>query len=316
MRLAYVPEELTPLHLAVLQDVPSLLQELFDQARGHVERGDRTAAHTLIDRVHATAWGKRDRATAGLGRLYKADVFRHQHRWENSLEAVRQAIAWLRQQVTPVAHYNEGIATYLEGLIHFTLAADEKALQTLSRAQELLAEGENYWWFREDSDRGADCVNVRRWIKGLLKIQTDLPSDKPIVLLPVYELVNRNLVYLDIVMMSPFQVTLSAEGLRPHLPARYIPLGPMPVSLLHLDPKAQYRALRIPEEDCDLIERGRAGDLLVLRTTLPGSDVEEQGVHMTHPFTRRDDGRIVVHPTRRASKGWVGVPLMLIREEE
>jgi hypothetical protein len=315
MRLVYVPEELAPLHLAAWRDVPLLLQEPFDQARRHVERGDRTAAHTFIDRVHATAWGKRDRATAGLGRLYKAEVFRRQHRWENSLEAVRQASTWLRQQVTEVAHYNEGVAAYLEGLVHFTLRADEKVLQAFGRAQELLVEGEKYWGFVDNSDRVADCVDVTHWIARLLKVQATLPQEETIVLLPVYEPVNRNLVRTDIVILSPLAVTLPVEGLAPHLPDRYVPLGPLPISLLHLNPTAQYRAIRIPE-DRHLVERSRAGDLLVLRTTVPASDVEEEGVHRTYPFTRRNDGRVVFHPAQQVGRGWVGVPLMLIREEE
>jgi hypothetical protein len=225
----------------------------------------------------------------------------------------------LELRASPVAHYNEAVAVYLEGVIHCTLRADEKVLETFAYAQEAFVESGRHWGFEQHDVRVADCRNVIRWMNGLLDLLATTRSDEPVVILPVYEFVNTTLIRTGVTAIEPYQVMVPGQIIAPYLPDHIHPLQMDTLSLLDLRPQTTYIGVRIPE-DAYMVDPGRKGDLLIVEATAPQPADGTLALTSDRPFVRRRDGRVEFRPALRgvpqSTRGWVGIPRVLIRDRE
>jgi hypothetical protein len=233
------------------------------------------------------------------------------------LDAIRHALGYLELQVSPIARYNEALAVYTEGLLHWVLGADEKVTETFAYAHEGLVESERYWGFEQDAARVAACRDVIRWMASLLDILGTLDSSDVAAILPVYEFVNGRWIRTGIKSVNPYQVTIPADVVARYLPSDYVPIQLDTLPFFPMDPGSIYVAVRIPA-DAQMLRQGRRGDLLVVETVVPRSLNEELALTSETPFVRRSDGRIEFRPVVRdgmePAERLVGIPRVLIRE--
>lgn len=317
MRLLCVPEELTPLYLLELREMPSSFGDVLNgEARRFIGNGQFVDALSVVDRVQTAALADRDRHTVALARLYKAEIYRRMQRWEDALDQTQEALQWLRKQVTPVVVYNLAVALSFAGLLHFILHADDKVLHTFDQAQEALVASERFWGFERHPARVADCQNLTRWLSNLLTLRGRLPVHALTLLVPVYELLADYTPVLTRVMpILPFQLILSDAVLRDSLPPHLIPLQIDAIPFLQLQPDAHYLAIKIPAVG-NLVPLSQAGDILLIEAVSPVPLTREIKLSGATPFVRRTNGRIHFGPSTQETEGFVGIPRILIREPE
>ncbi|MBN1248612.1 MAG: hypothetical protein JXC32_13215 [Anaerolineae bacterium] len=329
MRWVSVPEELAPPYLLELAYSPPSLQDQFSQVLSAVAQGDLAVAADATLRAFRLAKAQRHRQGSALALVLRADVLRRLMRWEDSLDAIRNALHGLELDVSPVAHYNEAIAVYLEGVVHYTLRADEKALATFAYAQSALRESERHWAFEHNTARTSDCRNVIRWLTQLSAFQDPEETTDPVVMvMPVYEMANRTLIRTGAVALPPIELVIPREVV-----ARYCPPGTLPLQLEALTfpslrPDIQYAAIRIADTasiagEVPFADVGK-GDLLILEVTGSGPGSRDLVLTADQPFVRGSDGRVAFHPAPQGfSTGasgevpaLVGIPRVLIRSVE
>jgi len=261
-----VPWELSPVHLLELQDVTPLLRDQFSRGAGLLGRGDLVPALTTVDQLSVVAAAQRDRYAGALALVLRAEVLRRMARYEESLDAIRRALHRLELRVSPVARYNEGVAVYLEGVVHYVLRAEGKVMATFSYAQEVLADSERHWGFEHNDVRAADCRDIIRWMRRLMELQAEVGFGDVAMVMPVYEFVNRTVVRTDAVVVHPLQIVIPdrviAEYASPEI--RLVQLDA--VSLLSPHPQIEYAAIRITREEPGA-GLGRDGDLLIVEIT-------------------------------------------------
>ncbi|MFN2110591.1 MAG: hypothetical protein ACK2UI_13085, partial [Anaerolineae bacterium] len=144
-------------------------------------------------------------------------------------------------------------------------------------------------------------------------LTSDAASGELVMIVPVYEMVNRTLVLIDALSITPFLVQLPRDAIATYLPEDYIPLDIEAVLFLQLWPDVHYLALRILR-DGELVRRSRVGDMLLIEAT---SSVPPQEVTLTRdmPFVRRTDGKIIFGPYEQQNEISSGIPRILIRKE-
>ncbi|MGC9346891.1 MAG: hypothetical protein ACP5JG_02030 [Anaerolineae bacterium] len=317
MRWISLPEELALPHLLELQDTQLYLRDAFSQILTLLRTAHFESALRLSERAYTLAYRKRDRAAQPLALLLRAGVCWRLGRWEDALDAIRHALGYLELQVSPTAHYNEALAVYAEGLLHWVLRADEKVVETFAYAHQGLVESERYWGFEQNAGRVAACRDVIRWMSSLLDALDPLDSSEVTVILPVYEFVNGRWIRTDIKRVGPYQVAIPAEVVARYLPSTYVPIQLDTLLFFPLNPSSIYIAVRIPA-DSQMLSQGRRGDLLVVETVVPRSLNEELVLTSEKPFVRRSDGRVEFRPAFRdgaePAERLVGIPRVLIRE--
>ena len=314
MRLVSIPIGLTPHSLLALRGIStSLTDQLNDKINQSIDSGRYEDALRTAEQIFPTARSMRDQNAQALVYLYQAEVLHRMLRWEEALEHTRQALSWLNTEVTQVAGYNKAVALYFEGLLHFILRADAHALQAFNAAQEALVESERFWEFEKNITRCTNCRTLTRWISKLQRLTSDAPSGELVMIVPVYEMVNRTLVLIDALSITPFLVQLPRDAIATYLPEDYIPLDIEAVLFLQLWPDVHYLALRILH-DGELVRRSRVGDMLLIEAT---SSVPPQEVTLTRdmPFVRRTDGKIIFGPYEQQNEISSGIPRILIRKE-
>ncbi len=317
MHYVFVPEALTPPYLLDLREVPVFLRDmLLTQVRQQLESGDYEAALANVGRVAGAARSEQDQYALALALLYQSDILRKLLRWEDALDLAQRAVQGTRLGVTQVARYNQAVATYVEGLLHYILRGDDKAIQSFMLAQRLFVESERYWGFEHHAAHVEDCRNVVRWMTDLLAFQGQIPPGDWGGIVPVYELVNHVLIRVGVKVILPYQVIIPPETLRDYLPSEYIPLEIEQLPFIQLRPGAHYLALKILT-DGHWIKESQVGDLLLIEMVSPVLPTAEVILSTEKPFVRRTDGRVVFRPYKRPLlEGFVGIPRVLIRERE
>lgn len=316
MRQIYIPEELTLFGLLELREVPaSLGSALIERGRESATEGHLEEALKATEGVMATASAQRQPAALTIAALYTAEILRRLQRWEEALETTLLALKGLRVQVSQVAGYNRAVAQSLEGLIHLTLRADDKARIAFAGAHDALADSERYWGFEKDHARVTDCRNCARWMSDLLNLLPDLPPGDLTMIVPVYELVNQTPIRTGVLPVSPYQTAIPGHVLREYLPSHILPLEIDTLPFLQLRPDAHYVAIKLPK-DHDYAAFSRAGDMLLLEVASPVPLTREVILSSDAPFVRRTDGRVEFRPRRQESERFVGIPRVLIRMKD
>lgn len=320
MRWISLPYELALPHLLDLHDSPPALRDLLTQAAQQLESSAYDVALEKAREAYALAKARLDRYSQSLALLFRAEAFRRLLHWEDSLESIRGALHWLELSVSPAGQYNEAVAAYLEGVVHWTLRADDKVVQTFAYAQQILVESERYWGYERNEARTGDCRNLTRWMSQVLEVRKSLPLGDATVVVPVYEFVNHTRIRTGAFVIQPFRAMIPGDGAARCLPADYHPVNLEACFTPMLSPQSTYVAVLIAQAGQWLWE-GRAGDLLVVEVTGASLHRGELMLVSDEPFLRRTDGRIEfgsalapgnpqVFPSER---GIVGIPRFLVR---
>ncbi|MBN2004125.1 MAG: hypothetical protein JXA21_12285 [Anaerolineae bacterium] len=315
MRFVFVPKELTPMHLLEFWDAYPELGDVFqDQVNQKFGQGLYEEALNLVEPLLSYALAARDHRKASLLLLYKADLLHRLQSWGDALAHVQKALRKLRMQVSQIAIYNRAIAHYWEGLLHYIMRADDKALEAFAAARKLLQDSELYWGFQNNAVRVSDCQNLDRWIKNLLDLRTGQPRDELALILPLYELVNLTLIRTNTISLNPFQVMIPAEVLALYLPSGYMPIEVESLPFLYLKPNTSYIAFKVPESGY-LLSESHAGDVILLEVVSSAAPATALALSLDRPFVRQRSGHIYFRPRQQDINGILAIPRFLIREE-
>ncbi len=323
MRWISLPKDLALPHLLDLQTVPLPLGDRFRQLLVYLDGGAYDVTLVQAEQAFTLAKRKFDRYGQALALLYEAEALRCLMRWEESLDCIRNALRWLELQVAPVARYNEAIAVYQEGLIHFSLKATERVVETFTYAQYVLDESQRHWGREENPGRVSDCRNAARWMAKLLEVQESLAPGEVVAVLPVYEFVSHVPIRTDAVAIKTTWVGVPGEILARYLPPTIVALQLGEIPFPYLRPLGPYVAIRIPEAGT-LWSQGRTGDLLIVEVTGSSSAADELVLTADRPFVRRSDGRVEFRSYSQdasgaqwsSGQGLIGIPRILLREED
>jgi len=313
MRIVSIPIGLTPHHLLALRGISAFMtDQLTGPISQSIDGGHYDEAVKATEQLFPTARSAHDPNAQALVYLYQAEALYRLMRLEEALEHTQQASAWLRSEVTQVATYNRAVSLYFEGLLHFILRADSHAMPAFNAAQEALVQSERFWDFEQNVIRSTTCRTLARWMSRLLNLTAITPPGEQVMIVPVYEMVNRTLTLVDATPVTPFLVQLPKEALDAYLPANYVPLEIEAVLFLQLWPDVHYLALRILRKG-ELMRQSQVGDLLLIEATSP---VSPQEITLTRdmPFVRRADGRIIFGPYEQQDEIFSGIPRLLIKK--
>lgn len=271
MRWISLPDELTLSHLLDLRDVPHSLRGTLAELPRQLEAGRPDHALVAAGRAFGLAKGQRDRYVQALALLYQAEAYRCLERWEDGLDAIRTALHWLELQVAATARYNEAIAVYVEGVIHFTLGARERTVETFSYAQHVLRDSERHWGYENDGPRVADCRNVTGWIMNLLAVQETLSLDGAATVIPVYALMDGRLIRTGALAVEGVGVTIPGETLMRYLPPDFQPVQSGECVFPFLYPPSRYVAIRV-SASATTCESGLEEELVIVEVRAPAPD--------------------------------------------
>jgi hypothetical protein len=304
-----LPAELALPHLVELSDVARPLHDDLTGLSRALETGSLNGALTAAGRAFGRAKGLRDRYGQAIALLFQAEAYRRLERWEDALDAIRTALHWLELQVAAAARYNEAIAVYVEGVIHFTLGAQERMVETCSYAQHVLGESERHWAYEHNDPRAADCRNVTGWIGDLLKLRDTLPPSGLVAVLPVYVRVDGRLTRTGATAVEGIRATLPGDVL-----ARYLPHDLQPAVLGEcvfpsLLPPSRYVAIQISGSETES-GSGTGERLVVVEVDSPALGISGPIPTPDTAMWYRDDGQTPGIPWARD----IGVPRVLVRK--
>ena len=315
MRLVSIPVGLTPHRLLALRGISTFMaDQLTGSISQSIDGGRYDEAVTTTGQIFPAARSAHDPNAQALVYLYQAEALYRLLRLEEALERTQQALVWLRSEVTQVATYNQAVALYFEGLLHFILRADAYALYAFNAAQEALMPSERFWDFEKNAIRSTACRTLSRWMPKLLNLTTSTPLGELVMVVPVYEMVNRTLTLIDALSVRPFLVQLPTDALETYLPKNYVPLEIEAVLFLQLWPDVHYLALKILRRS-ELVRESRIGDMLLIEATTSVPPQEAITLTRDLPFVRRADGRIIFGPYEQQDEIFSGIPRLLIKKE-
>ena len=316
MRHICVPPSLMPLQLAEFQDLPATLRKMlaldvpldpklliFDEALATAEN-----ALTAVR-------NQRDRNSEALINLYCADLLWRSERWLEALEMATAAASWFKLQSNPIARYNEAIAVYFNGLLHFCLHADARAIPLLMEAQSQFEESRKYWSVHTGREYFEACGMANQWIAALIPLRMKTPPGSHTLIIPIYPYRNRTshttiealAVALD-TLQTPVGLNLNYLAM-----PDWIPLEVGRLSLLDVRPGIAYFGIRL-DEDQALLPDSKVGDIAIVEALSPLALADDQAIGgSVQTFTRQTDGAFVLRDPQQHGQGFVGVPRLLLR---
>jgi hypothetical protein len=323
MRWISLPYELAPPYLLDVRESPAAVRALFAQAGLQLDAASSEAALDTAREAYGLAKRHLDRHSQSLALLFRAEAFRRMLHWEDSLEAIRGALHWLELSASPVGRHNEAVAAYLEGVVHWTLHADEKVNQTFVYAQELFTDSARYWDYEHDEGRAGDCRDLIRWMSRILEAHRSREFGEAMVIVPVYELISHTRIRTGAFALPALETMIPADAAAWCLPGNYLPIDLEAFFVPSLSPHATYIAICVSQEG-QWLEEAHVGDLLIVEVTGSSPYQGELTLTSDRSFLRRGDGRVEFRPAPEAPghgsgsahRGIVGIPRILIGREE
>ena len=310
MRYLFTPEELTVPSLLTLDTlVEEARHYLQGTLRARLEQGQMEVALEELAALQKVSWERRARYTFAFYTLYRAELLRRLCRWEEALAELRRARPWLQGRVDTDARYDEAIALYLEGMLHYRLHAERAAREALLHTQTLLQRSEEDWRYRLEDRKLAIARRLSRWIEGLLSLQAATPPRTRILILPLY------LPPADFPVIEP--IAVPAEGRDLEVGSRTYRCRLLMEGERALCPFCDsfYFALRVGEEEAPYLPDGRPGDLVVMAWEAP-HPLQADVAFALRSFRRYPDGRIVWEDESQPVLKLGGLPRMLCHVEQ
>lgn len=316
MRLVFVPEELTPLYLLEFWETYPDLRAWHAQIKQAFNGGQYEVALTLLDPALSYAFSARDHGKAALLLLCKADLLRRLQCWGDALTQTQRALQELHTAFSKIAMYNRAIAHYWEGLLHYILRADDKALQAFAAARRQLDDSERELRHEDAGARRArDCKDLKEWIDHLLAAQPESRLGEVAWLLPEYKLKEHTLRRIALYRLTPQYLPLPVVAFAPYLPAGCLSVTAEELVLPHLYPHHLYLALRITKKG-EVLPHSRRGDVLILHVLTPAPSTTRLVLSANEPFARHTNGDISFRPSQQEVADFRVKIKVLIREEE
>ncbi|HNT74321.1 MAG TPA: hypothetical protein PKH77_04780 [Anaerolineae bacterium] len=316
MRLVFVPEELTPLYLLEFWETYPDLKVWHTQVQQAFNEGQYEVALTLLDPALSYALSAREHSKAALLLLCKADLLRRLQCWGDALTQTQRALQELHTAFSKIAMYNRAVAHYWEGLLHYTIRADDKALQAFAEARKRLDDSERALQHEGDcSRRVKDCKDLKKWIDYLLTLQPGSHLGETALILPLYELKEHTLRRIDAINLTPYSIALPVVTLAPYLPPGCLSVTSEELILPRLSPHALYIALRVAHKG-ELLPHSRRGDVLVLHVLTPAPSPAKLVLSADEPFVRHANGDISFRPGQHEIPEIRVKIKVLIREED
>lgn len=316
MRRICVPPSLMPLQLAEFQDLPATLRKMlaldvplnpnllvFEEALA-------TAENALT-----AMRNQRDRNSEALINLYCADLLWRSERWLETLEMTTAAAGWFKLQSNPTARYNEAIAVYFSGLLHFCLHADARAIPLLMEAQSQFEESRQYWSVHTGRGYFEACSMVSQWIAALIPLRMKTPPGSHTLIIPLYPYRNRTphtAIEALSISLDTLQIPVGFNFNYLAMPD-WIPLEVGKLPLLDMRPGAAYFGVRLDEDEAFHPEC-RAGDVVIVEALSPLALAADQVLgNGVQTFTRQTDGTFLLRDPQQSQQGFVGIPRLLLR---
>lgn len=316
MRLVFVPEELTPLYLLEFWETYPELKAWHKQIQQAFYEGRYEVALTLLEPALAYAQSASDHPKTAMLLLCKADLLRRLQCWGDALIYTQQAVQKMYTTFSKIAMYNRAVAHYWEGLLHYIIRADEKALQAFAEARKRLDDSERELHHEGGwAHRVKSCKDLKEWIDHLLAKQPGSHLGEVVWLLPEYKLKDCTLRRTTLYTLEPCYIELPVVALSPYLPGGCSPvtLENLELVLPHLYPHFLYIALRITA-DGELLAQSREGDVLVLHVLTPAPASAKLVLSADEPFLRQSNGEISFRPRQSRGKELRVMPKVLIRK--
>jgi hypothetical protein len=219
-----------------------------------------------------------------------------------ALQSVQRANHWLKQDVTRVARYNEAVAAYFEGLLHYVLHSDEEAYRCFQRARRLLAKGLDISDYVGRERVYDNCETLVKWMEQLRYLRKDSEPGANVVILSIYSYVKSDFLIRGRPVAFPLEWFEVPRRVLPHVTNQRSDRGngeveihlvePGRMLLIDLDGGAHYFALQLSGSKEDVLAdevNGQEGDVVIYERRPPRSDVRAQ----EGPFVRLSGGRIV-----------------------
>ncbi len=188
MRYLFVPDELTVPGLwkpaTFTEEERQALQRQFDEGALPQQAIGQALTSLAVRQEHA--WKQRKRYTFAVYGLFRAELLRRQCRWGEALEELTRVIPWLETRNDIDARYDEALARYLQGLIHYRLHADAEAKASLLQAARYIRQCQEDWHFRAENEKFAIGERLLRWIEALLAAQEETPPLARRAIVPLY----------------------------------------------------------------------------------------------------------------------------------
>lgn len=321
MRRISVPPSLAPVQLAEFQDIPASLRKLLAlDAPFNPQTLAFDEALAMAENALTTVRNQRERHAEALISLYTADLLWRSERWLEALELAAAASGWLKLQSSPIARYNEAIAVYFTGLLHFSLHADARALPLLMEAQSQLDESRRYWAVHAGREYFAACGRVSQWIAALVQLRGQTPPGSHTLIIPVYQYRDRAPDAAPDAASEAMVVSLDALRVRTRAldfdllaAPDWIPLEVETLPLLDVRPGAYFFGVRVSKDE-ELTPHSRAGDVVLVEALSPLALTDDPALGSgLQPFTRHTDGTFMLRDPQRVGQGFVGVPRVLLR---
>jgi tetratricopeptide (TPR) repeat protein len=310
MRQLTIPEELALPHLLEIEQLSVMLRDCFYDGYRNLYKGRYEKAIENADQVTVTADG--DRYAISLGQLLRAEALRRAGRLLESIEAVNESRRWLMMQVDFIARYNDAMAAYLKGCLHYILHNDGGVRQAFNYAHEALVDIINAWRIERNYSRQDDCRDVQDWMSQLLQLQKNLGPEMTFVL-PVYRLLDQRMVHTGLKEIRSFQASIPTEAIAKYLPDGYDPIRNQTVSFISLESHANYVAIKSTVAG-DVMDRAKKGNLYVFEVAGLVAEGMEVKPTVQRPFVR-EKGQIAFRPVADKDLAFRGILCLVIRED-
>jgi tetratricopeptide (TPR) repeat protein len=314
--MVFVPEELTPLYLLEFWETYPELKAWHKQVQQAFYEGRYEMALTLLDPALSYALSACDHSKAAILLLCKADLLRRLQCWGDALAHTQRALQEMRAAFSKIALYNRAVAYYWEGLLHYIIRADDRALQAFAEARKRLDDSErDLRQEKEWAHRVTGCKDLKEWIEQLLAKQPGSHLGEVAWLLPEYRLKKSTLRRITLYSLEPYYIQLPVALLAPYLPVGCSSVTSEDLVLPHLYPHFLYIALRITE-DGELLAHSREEDVLVLHVLTPAPSSAKLILSAQEPFVRHSNGEISFRPQQSGRREFRVMPKILIRKPE
>lgn len=318
MRRISVPPSLLPLQLAEFEELsPALRKQLIIAAPVNPRALAFDEALTAAENALTVVRHQRDRYSEALLALYSADLLWRCERWLEALEMAAAAAGWFKLQSSPIARYNEAVAVYFNGLLHFALHADARAMPLFIEAQSQLEKSRQYWAAHTGRAYFEVCEQVNQWISALSSLRTQTPPGSQALIIPVYP----SHPHTPEAPLEALAIPLEALRIRPNiLPLSLRPLDnwtPLEIEslpVLDVSPGRYYFGVRLDEAGT-FTDDSLAGDVVLVEALSPLALTEEPPLTGgTQPFIRQRDGKVMLRDPQHSGEGLVGIPRLLLRQ--
>ncbi len=308
MRYLFTPEEVTVLDLLSLDGLPTIQQAAFEAILEQAARGDIETALQALQTGQEAAWEQRKRYIFALYGLHRAELLRRQCRWEMALQEIERVLPWLEVRGDTEARYDEAVALYLKGLLHYRLHTDDKARHSFLKAITYIRQCSEDWHYRLEETKLHAGYRLLHWIEKLLEAQQETPPLSQRALIPIYTPPDPTLSF-DLLILPLEQGTGWVDG----KPMQCTPLSEASRRLCCPLCELFYFAIRITQDGTPAVPKGRPGDIVVMSAGRPLRSDEAIALRRFH---RYPNGQIVWDDESLASVKLSGIPMALCTPEE